>query len=89
MPSIFNNTNTSEILNINVTATASQYLENNTKNNFLELDSEKSASQLAFIIVMGAAVLVAIIIGIIFGIKESNHTQSWVNWVREKQLGLV
>ena len=87
MPSIFNNTNTSEILNINVTATASQYLENNTKNNFLEIDSEKSASQLAFVILLGAAVLVAIIIGIIFGIKECNRTQAWVNWVREKKQG--
>ena len=89
MPSILNITNSSEVLNMNVTAIATQYLENTTKNNFLELDSEKSASQLAFIISLGAIILLAIIIGIIVLIKESNHTQKWVNWVREKKLGLI
>ena len=89
MPSILNNTNSSQVLNINVTATATRYLENTTKNNFLEIDSEKSASQLAFIISLGAVILFAIIIGIIVFIKESNHTQTWVNWVREKKLGLI
>ena len=89
MPSILNITNSSEVLNMNVTAIATQYLENTTKNNFLELDSEKSASQLAFIISLGAVILLVIIIGIIVLIKESNHTQKWVNWVREKKLGLI
>jgi hypothetical protein len=87
MPSIFNNTNTSEILNINVTATASQYLENNTKNNFLEIDSEKSASQLAFVILLGAVVVIALTILFIGIIKEDKRVQDWVNWVREKKQG--
>ena len=77
MPSIFNN----------VTATASHYLENNTKNNFLEIDSEKSASQLAFVILLGAVVVIALIILFIGIIKEDKRVQDWVNWVKQKKQG--
>ena len=44
----------------------------------------KNIGALLFIIFIGVVVIVAIIIGIIVWVKESNHTKNWVNWVKQK-----
>tara|TARA_A100000164_G_C21650965_1_gene650316 strand:- start:260 stop:577 length:318 start_codon:yes stop_codon:yes gene_type:complete len=72
---------------VNDTNSSANYLGNMTEYIFLEVESEKSPTQLAFVILMGSVVLIAIIILSIVIIKENKRVQDWVNWVRDKKYG--
>ena len=72
---------------VNDTNSSANYLGNMTEYIFLEVESEKSPTQLAFVILMGSVVLIAIVIFSIVIIKENKQVQDWVNWVRDKKYG--
>ena len=72
---------------VNDTNSSANYLGNMTENIFLEVESEKSPTQLVFVILLGSVVLIAIVIFSIVIIKENKRVQDWVNWVRDKKYG--
>ena len=72
---------------VNDTNSSGNYLGNMTENIFIEVESEKSPTQLAFVILLGAVVLIALTILFIGIIKEDKRVQDWVNWVKQKKQG--